>query len=330
MSKETIKRINDIVGRINTHPEYSSSVAAHYGGQLRAEADRHSTGMEIQEGTRISRKTLDEIREKSLRNMEEAHRYLASEGLSVFTLTALGNLVEPENHPYKMFRRNVQNTNYAAGDIEFPHSSKVIDLTRGLVDYLNEESSVHPVVRAANAHLSLVSIHPYEDGNGRVARLVERFCLEQRGHPPAIITTDERPIYIHLLNPAVKSWLQHKNPFIAGENSAEEAFFTFIETKVLQSAQKLEEELRRRRVYDVEMDIRQKPRTFAVKKIIESYGAAHQDRNIHARILQPGERNHSALEIRGDVSLDELKYLLSKVCQKQGAKFAIVPRKGCA
>jgi Fic family protein len=41
--------------------------------------------------------------------------------------------------------------------------------------------SRHPVVRAAMAHLNLVSIHPFRDGNGRVARVVQSLVLAKEG-----------------------------------------------------------------------------------------------------------------------------------------------------
>src|ERR1700687_4252767 len=39
----------------------------------------------------------------------------------------------------------------------------------------------HPVVRGAMAHLNLVSIHPFRDGNGRVARVVQSLVLAKEG-----------------------------------------------------------------------------------------------------------------------------------------------------
>ncbi|HEX7263999.1 MAG TPA: Fic family protein [Candidatus Dormibacteraeota bacterium] len=41
--------------------------------------------------------------------------------------------------------------------------------------------SRHPVVRAAMAHLNLVSIHPFRDGNGRVARVIQSLVLAKEG-----------------------------------------------------------------------------------------------------------------------------------------------------
>ena len=41
--------------------------------------------------------------------------------------------------------------------------------------------SRHPVVRGAMAHLNLVSIHPFRDGNGRLARIVQSLVLAREG-----------------------------------------------------------------------------------------------------------------------------------------------------
>jgi Fic family protein len=56
----------------------------------------------------------------------------------------------------------------------------------GLVDELAEwlrsgDTTRHAVVRAAMAHLNLVSIHPFRDGNGRVARVIQSLVLAREG-----------------------------------------------------------------------------------------------------------------------------------------------------
>jgi len=43
---------------------------------------------------------------------------------------------------------------------------------------------VHPIVRAAAAHLEFARIHPYSDGNGRIARLLMQALLFESGVPP--------------------------------------------------------------------------------------------------------------------------------------------------
>lgn len=50
-----------------------------------------------------------------------------------------------------------------------------------LCTWLNNAHALHPVVRAAIAHLEFVRIHPFMDGNGRSARLLETLLLAQFG-----------------------------------------------------------------------------------------------------------------------------------------------------
>jgi len=60
-----------------------------------------------------------------------------------------------------------------------------VELVPGLVDELVQElnsDSRHPVmVRAAMAHLNLVMIHPFSDGNGRMARCLQSLVLAREG-----------------------------------------------------------------------------------------------------------------------------------------------------
>ncbi|MEK8021524.1 MAG: Fic family protein [Candidatus Parabeggiatoa sp.] len=49
-------------------------------------------------------------------------------------------------------------------------------------------------------HLSFVRIHPFFDGNGRIARLVANFPVINSGLPPIIIPVEKRRDYIRLLS----------------------------------------------------------------------------------------------------------------------------------
>src|ERR1700680_1795320 len=59
-----------------------------------------------------------------------------------------------------------------------PSPSDVPGLVTEVADWLGAgDLARHPVIRAAMAHLNLVSIHPFRDGNGRAARIVQSLVL---------------------------------------------------------------------------------------------------------------------------------------------------------
>ena len=54
-------------------------------------------------------------------------------------------------------------------------------LMRELVDGLNGDSAVPAIVKAGMSHLNLVMIHPFRDGNGRMARALQSLVLAREG-----------------------------------------------------------------------------------------------------------------------------------------------------
>lgn len=64
-----------------------------------------------------------------------------------------------------------------------PPASQVSRLIDDLLDFLkkSKKEGVHPVIRAAMLHLQFVTIHPFTDGNGRVARLLTQLQLYRDG-----------------------------------------------------------------------------------------------------------------------------------------------------
>jgi Fic family protein len=63
-----------------------------------------------------------------------------------------------------------------------PDADQVPGLMRELVDWLNHGDLDAPLlVRAAMAHLNLVSIHPWRDGNGRMSRCVQTMVIARGG-----------------------------------------------------------------------------------------------------------------------------------------------------
>lgn len=58
-----------------------------------------------------------------------------------------------------------------------PEHKDIQPLLEELVDYINN-SEDNPIIKAAVTHYQLVTIHPFEDGNGRTARLISGYVLD--------------------------------------------------------------------------------------------------------------------------------------------------------
>ncbi len=64
---------------------------------------------------------------------------------------------------------------------EGPNADIVDELICELVDYLQRHDNAPLLVRAAMAHLNLTMIHPFRDGNGRMARALQTLVLAREG-----------------------------------------------------------------------------------------------------------------------------------------------------
>jgi Fic family protein len=60
---------------------------------------------------------------------------------------------------------------------EGPESDDVPGLIAALIDQLKADEGCPPMVRGAMAHLNLAMIHPFRDGNGRMARCLQTLAL---------------------------------------------------------------------------------------------------------------------------------------------------------
>jgi Fic family protein len=70
-----------------------------------------------------------------------------------------------------------------AGGIDYqgPPGPEVPGLMEEILDWLAEDDTTDVIVKAALAHLNVISVHPFRDGNGRVSRIVQSLVLALDG-----------------------------------------------------------------------------------------------------------------------------------------------------
>lgn len=147
-------------------------------------------------------KNRDQLTEKIIR---ELHEMILVEpystpaqtpgGQKVEKLVTLGKYKTQPNH----VKTPTGETHYYATPEETP--ARMTDL----VDWLREhqkKNDLHPLVLAATFHYRFVAIHPFDDGNGRMSRLLMNLLLMQYGYPPVVIKQQDRQAYYYALRQA--------------------------------------------------------------------------------------------------------------------------------
>lgn len=88
---------------------------------------------------------------------------------------------------------------------EGPDAILVPGLIDELIDFLNEPSGCPIMVKAAMAHLNLTMVHPFKDGNGRMARALQTLVLSRDGLVSPVFSSIEEwlgrntPAYYEIL-----------------------------------------------------------------------------------------------------------------------------------
>lgn len=85
---------------------------------------------------------------------------------------------------------------------EYASPEETHGLMTNLVDWYNtaeQEGKLSPVELAALFHYRYIRIHPFEDGNGRIARLMANFILARHDYPMIVVRSRNKTKYLEAL-----------------------------------------------------------------------------------------------------------------------------------
>jgi Fic family protein len=91
-----------------------------------------------------------------------------------------------------------------------PPAARLDGDMKAFLDWFNRGAGIDPVMKAGLAHLWFVTIHPFDDGNGRIARAIADMALArsedspQRFYSMSAQIRQERAAYYHILERAQK------------------------------------------------------------------------------------------------------------------------------
>ena len=172
MTHEVIKT-SEIEGEILNGEEVRSSIARHLGLDITGllPADRQVDGV-VEMLLNATKKYSERLTEQRL---YQWHAMLFQNGLSGMQIITPGIFRTDKNSPMQ-----VVSGYYGKEKIHFqaPDAQDISDQITLFLNWFNgSQTSLDPIIKAAIAHVWFVTIHPFEDGNGRMTRAITEMSL---------------------------------------------------------------------------------------------------------------------------------------------------------
>ena len=120
----------------------------------------------------------------------------------------------------------------AAGEMfDYASPEETPSLMSDLVKWYNTEeqkATLSPIELAALFHYRYIRIHPFEDGNGRIARLLVNYILLRHNYPMMVVPTADRKNYLNVLSQCDKN--TGKEPYNGANATLEQIkpFYDYI------------------------------------------------------------------------------------------------------
>jgi len=202
--KAELDRLRVLAPRGLTNLEYSHDIELTYtsnaieGNTLTA----IETTMVIEQGITVAGKPLRDHLEAI--DHYDAIRYVRQlarrdDRLTEMDVRSLHRLVMLRSDP-EMAGRYADQGRYVLTDVgrhAFPSPAELPALMGAFIAWLRGTTETPETAFAA--HRRLVEIHPFNDGNGRTARLLMNLLLIRGGYPPVAVRPVDRPAYIAAL-----------------------------------------------------------------------------------------------------------------------------------
>ncbi len=150
--------------------------------------------------------------------IKQIHESILLEPYEIESLTDTGKPIIKmiEIGKYKQTPNNVYGKSGQV--LEFSKPDATPEQMKELVEWYSVKSTekeVNPVILAAEFHYRFVKIQPFDDANGRIAKILTNLILLQFGYPPIVIKQSEKYIYEFSLQQADKGQIEPFIEFIA-------------------------------------------------------------------------------------------------------------------
>ena len=121
--------------------------------------------------------------------IKELHQAITRTQETYVVTDSLGRVVETtllkgewKRHPHSVVRSDNSTLEYAPPEQVASEVDRLVELWVEL-----DATAVHPIIKAAWLHHRFAQIHPFADGNGRVARALTLLVLERHRYAPLVV-----------------------------------------------------------------------------------------------------------------------------------------------
>lgn len=133
--------------------------------------------------------------QKALEYLKNYHGELTEE-----FMLKLHDICFRDSKPYIAGKYKTKDNRIRASQFETtPVNYVLTDMKNFFHEYNDKKKEYHPLELAAWVHWKIVRIHPFQDGNGRTARLLMNYVLHSHRYPMIDIKTKEKKTYFKTL-----------------------------------------------------------------------------------------------------------------------------------
>jgi Fic family protein len=144
----------------------------------------HETAALLEEGTLPKNRTMRDV------NEAQAHKILFHKVLTYDKELTLNTILEWHKLLFQDTRSDIagkirkHRVGISGSKFVPPLPVEIYPLLRDFFKwYTREKEKIHPVQLSALVHLKFVTIHPFDDGNGRISRVMMNFVLNRKNYP---------------------------------------------------------------------------------------------------------------------------------------------------